>query len=308
MKERVTGFIPAGGEGRRLKPLTDRWPKPALLMGSESKRIIDFPLDLLEKRADNVIVSTGYFPGILETYLESREDPSLIVFQDRGLWNIGGSLLQHYERMVKDDLLSDNIIVIPGDHVIEGLELVELVRFHEENKADVSAVVINFKPYGDYLSLREDGSIACQDFLGRGGKCYNSTGIYVFRTDYLLDRIKREIERGWNGGEFDLTKKVVFPAIGKDLVFGFLLGDEFSYWDDAGTVLRYFHNNMRLSHGGNIIAANSSIGEQVTLEHTIVLDRVRLIGKCKMVNVVVSPYTVGEDIIARGDPVMIVSA
>ncbi len=51
---------------------------------------------------------------------------------------------------------------------------------------------------------------------------------------------------------------------------------EDGYWDDAGTIERYYYNNMRLSGGENVISCDSEVDGESTLRRSVVLGSVAI--------------------------------
>lgn len=285
--ERVSGFVPAGGRGERLRPLTDRWAKSALLMGSNGSRLIDYSLTAL-KGAANTFVSLYAYSETVEDCLSKFKNGKPIILKDSYLGGIGGSFLQHFEVIVRQ--VSDYILIIPGDHVIEGLDVDKLVDNAVEKKATVAVVLDSGAMYGDRLHYRvEDGFV---DRIAKHGESDSMayTGIALFRSDFLLSIVKKELKTKGNSAVFDITKQVLFPEIVGGKVFVYVLPTGV-YWDDAGTISRYYLNNIRLSKGENVVAQNAKIGSRVKIEKTVVLDNVELGGDCRIINAIVAPGT-----------------
>lgn len=68
----MKGIVLAAGRGSRIGDATTILPKPLLEVGS--RRCIDFALDALLARVDEVIVVTGYMAEAVEAYLGTRSD------------------------------------------------------------------------------------------------------------------------------------------------------------------------------------------------------------------------------------------
>jgi len=265
MAKDVVGFIPAGGRGERLRPLTNCLPKPLLQMGSADKRIVDFPLDSLAGVASRVLLVTGYCGHKFDLGFSHEK---VMVLNDKQLLNIGGSLLQHLPRLRGEGLLGDETIMIPGDHVIQGVDIQCMLEEHLQTRAEVTIGLIKGKKYGDLVSLGPNNQITG---IKPDHNRLSSTGIYVFNSSFLIKQLSTIANCGWDCNPCDLTREIVFPAVSRGLVFGYEFEDG-SYWDDAGTVDRYFWNNMRLSGGLNVVSTSASVATNTQLSHTIVLD------------------------------------
>lgn len=61
-----------------------------------------------------------------------------------------------------------------------------------------------------------------------------------------------------------------------------------SYWDDAGTLRRYHSNNMRLSHGTNVISKSASIRDGANIRRSVVLGSPAITTEDVFDNVIIS--------------------
>ncbi|HEU4914704.1 MAG TPA: sugar phosphate nucleotidyltransferase [Candidatus Saccharimonadales bacterium] len=113
MSEILTGFLPAGGQGGRLRPHTDNVPKPLLLMGSADKQLIDVPLTIMGE-CDNTFVSTHYQAELLGSKLRDYRNVTLL-HEGRPLGN-AGAFVEHYNLLAGLDKDGDTVI-IPSDPV-----------------------------------------------------------------------------------------------------------------------------------------------------------------------------------------------
>lgn len=284
MLEKLTGFIPAGGKGERLYPLTVTCPKPALLMGSGNKRLIDHSLQVIPNES-NVVISVGFQGKVLTEYLcqkPFRQDTEILY--DTSLSNIAGSMAQHIKEIER--IFSDYVLVLPADHILKGLDIKRLLDEHISRNANITVLVTEPKKYGDYLDT-DKGNVIGVSNQDQYSNIYSSTGIYLFKTSFLLSSIHQKLSQGWQGEECDLTKEIVFPSIQSGNVICHVLGRN-CYWDDTGTLERYYQNNIRLSVGNNVISHTALIDECVDLDQVIVLDGARLHSRVKLKRVIVA--------------------
>lgn len=299
MLEKITGFIPAGGRGERLQPLTSAYPKPALLMGMGDKRLIDYSLQVIP-RESNVVISIGYFGEILADHLlKKSHEQDIKILWDRNMNDIGGSMAQHINEI--GELFSNYVLVLPADHILEGLDVDKMLQEHLSKNVGMTVLVTEPRKYGDYLSI-DQGNIV-QSFNKASYpnmRSYSSTGIYLFTTSYLLDSIRQKLRQGWQGEEYDLTTEIVFPSIQSSKVAAHVLNKS-CYWDDTGILKRYYQNNLRLSAGDNIISPLAFIEEGVELDQVVVLDHAKLHSGVKLRRTIVAPdseihkESVGDD-------------
>src|SRR5690242_21117698 len=87
-------MVLAAGRGERMRPLTDRLPKP--LVPVAGKPLIDHVLDRLAaagvKRA---VVNVHYLADLIERHLKSRTGPQIVISDERDkLLNTGGGVVK----------------------------------------------------------------------------------------------------------------------------------------------------------------------------------------------------------------------
>jgi MurNAc alpha-1-phosphate uridylyltransferase len=87
-------MVLAAGFGVRMKPLTDRTPKPLVAVGG--KPLIDHVLDRLAAvGVERVVVNVHYLADVLERHLAGRRSPPIVISDERGeLLETGGGVLK----------------------------------------------------------------------------------------------------------------------------------------------------------------------------------------------------------------------
>jgi NDP-sugar pyrophosphorylase family protein len=177
-----TAFILGAGLGTRLRPLTERCPKPLLEIGG--RPIITYAMDhLLKIGVDRFIVNTHHHPEVyLERFPERQWRGLPIIFRHEPLLLETAGGLKNIEDLLSDD---EAVLCYNGD-VITDLPMENLLRAHEERRPEVTLAL---RSRGPLLNVNiNEGDQICdlRHILGNPGarKCL-FTGLYVVEISFL---------------------------------------------------------------------------------------------------------------------------
>jgi mannose-1-phosphate guanylyltransferase len=183
MKHRFrTAFILGAGLGTRLKPLTDRCPKPLLDLGD--RPVIGHAMDhLLTIGIERFIINTHHLPEVYGERFPDRQwrtVPMLFRYEPVLLETGGG--LKNIEDLLKED---EAIICYNGD-IVSDLPLQRLVEAHEAARPEATLLL---RSNGSSLNVNIDGEgniVDLRHTLGnRGVRACLFTGIYTVETAFL---------------------------------------------------------------------------------------------------------------------------
>ncbi len=257
MKECI-GMLLAGGEGRRLSPLTNNIAKPAVPFGGKY-RIIDFTLsNCANSNIHTVGVLTQYNPLELHQHIGNRK-PWDMDRQDNGItilspytaktggdWYSGtaDAIYQNMHFIEEND--PEYVLIISGDHIYQ-MDYQKLLNEHKVNNADVTISVIEV-PWHEaprFGILNTDENMRIYEFEEKPEKPKNnlaSMGIYVFNWDVLKTYLIKDAKQETSSHDFG---KDVIPQLLKDGMK--LFAYQFNgYWKDVGTIQSYWEANMDL--------------------------------------------------------------
>ncbi len=229
MKKRrfKTAFILGAGLGTRLRPLTERCPKPLLPIGG--RPVITYAMDhLLSIGVDRFIVNTHHCP---EVYAEKFPDntwrgvPIIFRHEPTLLETAGG--LKNIEDLLEED---EAIICYNGDVLCDFL-LQRLVISCEEKRAEITLVLRSAGPLLN-VEINEHGEICdLRHTLGNPGiqSCL-FTGVYAVETTFL-----QHLEAGKVESVIPVFLRRITDRPGS--VRGIIIDD--GRWHDIGSVGEY---------------------------------------------------------------------
>lgn len=182
----------AGGQGKRLRPLTESTPKPLLKVGD--KPIIEYNVDRLQQVGiENVNISINYLGEQLEAYFGDGSGRDLnirYVREEKPLGTIGSILLVA-------DFEHDDIIVMNSD-LLTNIDFADFFLTYKNSGADMAVAATSYHvdvPYA-VMEVNEDNVVRSLKEKPRY-TYYSNAGIYILKKE-LLGLIPR-------GEFFDIT-------------------------------------------------------------------------------------------------------
>jgi glucose-1-phosphate adenylyltransferase len=269
----VMTMVLAGGEGKRLAPLTLERAKPAVPFGARY-RIIDVVLsNVVNSGFHKIKVLTQYKSASLEEHIARawRLSPILdnyietIPAQQRtGLSWFRGSADAVWQCFhVIEDEDPEIVMIFGGDHIYK-MDIQQMLDHHLTKKADltVAAIPVPKKEATDFGVIHIDAEGRVISFVekpkdppempGRPGWSLASMGNYIFNRDVLRDELIKDQTNEKSAHDFG---KSILPSMvdgGKNVfVYDFATNqvpgeDKNGYWRDIGTVSAYFEAHMDL--------------------------------------------------------------
>ena len=258
-KKRCIAMLLAGGQGSRLKVLTEKTAKPAVPFGGKY-RIIDFPLsNCVNSGIDTVGILTQYQPLELNEYIGNGQPWSL------NKTHSCAQVLPPYERHDKksgwykgtanaiyqnidfiDRYDPEYVVILSGDHIYK-MDYADMVRYHEQNEASCTIAVRNV-PLSEasrfgILNTNPDNSIYEFEEKPKQPKSTNaSMGIYVFNWKVLRDALIADEEDTTSSNDFGKNIIPSLLAAGHKMMAYTFDG----YWKDVGTIDSLWEANMDL--------------------------------------------------------------
>jgi glucose-1-phosphate adenylyltransferase len=271
---RVLVMVLAGGEGRRLGPLTTDRAKPAVPFGGRY-RIIDIVLsNFVNSGLHRIKVLTQYKSASLEEHIARawRLSPMLDSFietipaqQRTGKsWFRGSADAVYQCQHVITDESPDHVCIFGGDHVYK-MDVRQMLAQHLETDAEATVAAIpvprqEARAFG-VIEVGPDGRIIAfhekvadpPPMPGNPHMALASMGNYIFRSKPLLDTLEADAQLESSAHDFgrDIIPSMV--AQGRKVhVYDFQTNavpgeeDGYPYWRDIGTVDAYWSAQMDL--------------------------------------------------------------
>jgi glucose-1-phosphate adenylyltransferase len=272
----VLVMVLAGGEGKRLYPLTLDRAKPAVPFAGRY-RIIDIVLsNFVNSGLSKIKVLTQYKSASLEEHIARnwRLAPILDQFieaipaqQRTGkTWYRGSADAVWQCQHVIHDARPELVCIFGGDHVYK-MDVRQMIAFHQDARADatVAAIPVPRETARDFgvIEVSEGGRIVRfhekvenpPTMPGDSSKCLASMGNYMFQPDLLLRELAEDehiVESRHDFGHDILPRLVTKGAtvfaydFATNRVPGEEEGHNRGYWRDIGTIDAYWEAQMDL--------------------------------------------------------------
>ncbi len=270
-------MILAGGEGKRLFPLTAERAKPAVPFGGRY-RIIDIVLsNFVNSGLTRIKVLTQYKSASLEEHIarawrlaamtDDYIEPMPAQQRTGGSWYKGSADAVFQCKHVIDDDNPDIVAIFGGDHVYK-MDVRQMIDTHVALDADVTIAAIPVPKAEAFdfgvLEVDAEGRVMAfhekvkdpPEMPGKPGFCLASMGNYIFNRQALVDEIARDAKIPDDETKHDFGRDVLpyMVASGRgvfcyDFAENRVPGEgerERGYWRDVGTVEAYWEAQMDL--------------------------------------------------------------
>ena len=226
----IDAVLMAGGKGERLRPLTEKTPKPLLKVGD--KCIIDHNVDrLIAYGINHVNVTVNYLGEQLEEhYVEPRNGVQVRTFREPKFLGTIGSI------KFVDTFYNDTVLVMNSD-LFTNIDYEDFFLHFKANNAEMSVAAVPYNvsiPYGilDLEGRNIKGLLEKPKY-----NYYANAGIYLIKKSALAEIPEDEFFNAT-----DLIEKLI--AQGKKVIRYPLNGT----WIDIGNPQEYAKANDLVKH------------------------------------------------------------
>ncbi len=266
--EKVVSVILGGGQGTRLKPLTEKRSKPAVPIAGKY-RLVDIPIsNCLNSKINKIFVLTQFNSASLNHHIKNTyvfdhfsDGYVAILAAEQTIGNsnwyqgTADAVRQNFPHFEHIDY--EYMLILSGDQLYN-MDFSEMINQHIENNVDISIATIPVnaedatgfgimktnnenhitsfieKPSADELAdwVSDTGS----QMQEQGKNYLASMGIYLFNKGVLKKLLDNDDD--------DFGKNIIPKAIGNYNVSSFQYE---GYWEDIGTIKSFHEANLDLA-------------------------------------------------------------
>lgn len=271
---RCLTLVLAGGEGRRLYPLTIERSKPAVYFGGRY-RLVDFALSnlvnsgflrikvLTQYRATSLVKHLTRAWSLATLNLDQYVEPVPAAMNLGKTWFRGTADAIWQNLDLLRDVRPDDVLIFGADHVYK-MDIGQMLQFHRDNDADVTiaTTTVPRTEASAFGCVAVDESGRLTSFLekpaeppgmpGDDTRTLVSMGNYIFKAKVLIDELRRDAE---TESGHDFGRDILATAHERLRVFAYDFSTQLcpgeseharGYWRDVGTLDSYFEANMDL--------------------------------------------------------------
>jgi len=226
----LRAMVLAAGRGERLRPLTDRLPKPMIPVAG--KPLLDYTLTYLRNCGiEEVVINLHHLAHEIRQYVGDGSAWGLRVLYsfERSLLGTGGGI-----QKASPHLIGGTFVVMNADILVE-LDLQNVIRFHREKQGAVTLVLREDPEVDRYGAIEVDADGCVREFLGKLGLPKRPRKRLMFTGLHVLEPIVFSY-MPLEATVFSITEVYLSMLRAGEKIFGYEMR---GFWTDLGTQERY---------------------------------------------------------------------
>lgn len=292
----LPAVILVGGEGTRLRPLTEHMPKPMLPL--LDRPLLSYTFDHLRTaRVDRAVLACGYLPTAIRRHYGKRYDGIGIDYRvEPAPLGTGGAIAFAAEG------IESTFLALNGDSLREA-DLNALLAFHRSRNALATILLTRVPDPGRFGLVRINADGLVREFVEKPTPDQIDTdminaGLYVLEPE-VLDMIRPN--------SVVSLEREIFPLLAQaGALYALALP---GYWLDVGTPASYLEAHFELQNrrGGVSVHPTAEVDDDVRLVAPVLIGaRARVegrtcLGPCVSVG---TDATVGKRVVMRFSTVL----
>lgn len=233
----MKAVVLVGGEGTRLRPITDTMPKA--LVPLMDRPILDHVLDHLGRHGvHEVVLSSSNLESTFHRFIQRRHgDPKITWITETEPLGTGGAIVNALEALETDE----PFFALNGD-ILTDLDLAAMLATHRDRGAVATISLTHVEDARPFGLVPTDADGRVTEFREKPAELVPgdiNAGTYVLEPSALAS---------WEPGRNVSIEREIFPALIADgwSVHGFATD---AYWIDLGTPERYLRAHFDLLDG-----------------------------------------------------------
>jgi mannose-1-phosphate guanylyltransferase len=261
----VQAIVLVGGEGTRLRPLTETIPKPALTL--VDRPFLAYMVEWLAAHGvTEAVLACGFLPDVLREALGEGERAGVRLRYVTEPERLGTAGAIRFAADALGEDLEDRFLALNGD-VLADLDLTALVSAHRRCEARATIALHPVEDSSAYGLVSVDGDGRVLDFVEKTGERVPGE---INAGAYFLERSVLDLIQP--GREVSIEREV-FPRLVDDGLHGLRLD---GYWRDIGTPETYLQAGWDILEGrvatrvrptapGLLVAAGAEVAASATV-------------------------------------------
>ena len=227
MIENIDVLILCGGEGRRLRQISGRVPKPMVRIGG--RVFLDIIIDDLQRSGfKRIILGIGYRARFIRKYYSEHKTPGaeIIFSEEKKPLGTGGAV-----KKAKTLIKSESFLVLNGD-TFSKFRADRFIKFYQQKKAKLLILLRKTKTNKDYGAITIDRKSKITSFSEKNVSSrvnFVNGGVYLFSKTVFSEMPHK--------AKFSLEYDFFPRMVGK----GFYGYKESGFFIDIGIPERYFN-------------------------------------------------------------------